>query len=199
MKRILVALAVIGAIVLSGCSKMDLAASVGETEFSLSQLQSKVDAILAEREKVDTSQMQLESGADLTRSQLSFLVSNQIIELVALDEGIKLTDSQIESYRLQVVQNIGGEAMLPAVLVNAAIAPDSLTDVLRRDLILQAISEKARAAGADDAGINDVIQRLVTEKADSLKIDINPRYGKWDSTTFAIVPVETAGDAVTEK
>lgn len=143
--------------------------------------------------------MQLESGADLTRSQLSFLVSNQIIELVALDEGIKLTDSQIESYRLQVVQNIGGEAMLPAVLVNAAIAPDSLTDVLRRDLILQAISEKARAAGADDAGINDVIQRLVTEKADSLKIDINPRYGKWDSTTFAIVPVETAGDAVTEK
>lgn len=178
---------------------MDLAASVGEKEISLTQLQEKVDSILAERKKVDTSQMQLEVGEDLTRSQLSFLVSNEIIELVAADEGINLTDSQIESYRLQVVQNIGGEAMLPSVLVNAAIAPDSLTEVLRRDLILQGISEKAKAAGADDAGVNQLIQKLVTDKADSLKIEVNPRYGKWDSTTFAIVASDAAGDAVTDK
>ena len=176
---------------------MDLAASVGEYEISLSDLQSKVDSIIAERSKVDTSQMQLEMGSDLTRSQLSFLISNQIIEEVAKDEGIEITDSAVESYRLNVLQNIGGEAMLPNVLVNAGIAPDSLNDVLRRDLIIQKISASAQANGADDAAINQLIQKLVTEKATALKIEVNPRYGTWDSETFAIVATEPAGDAVT--
>ena len=184
---------------LTGCAKMDLAASIGEREIRLSELQAQVDSILDERTKVDTSQMQLATGEDLARSQLSFLISNLVIEAIAVDQDIKISNSDIESYRIQVIQNIGGQEMLPSVLANAAIPAASLTDVLRRDLIIQAISSAATGAGASDAQVNELIQGLVSKKAEELKIEINPRYGTWDSASFAIVPTEPAGDAVTDK
>ena len=177
---------------------MDLAASVGENEITLEQLQGQVDSILAEREAVDTSQMQLESGAALTRSQLSYLISNLLIDEIAQEQGVEITKANLDAYRLQIIQSIGGEKMLPSVLVNAAVPSAGLETVLRRDLILQRISAAAKEAGADDATANQVIQKLVAEKSAAIKIEINPRYGKWDPDSFSIVPADAAGDAVTD-
>ncbi|MGA0410056.1 MAG: SurA N-terminal domain-containing protein [Candidatus Nanopelagicaceae bacterium] len=197
-KYIIAALASL-ALFLTGCSQMNSAATVGDVEITLEALQSQVDSILAEREEVDTSQMQLESGEALTRNQLSFMISNILIDEIAKDVEIEIANSELEAYRIEIYQNIGGEEMLPSVLVNAAIAPESLDAVLRRDLILQKISAAASEAGSDDAAINQLIEGLVTEKANNLKIVINPRYGVWDSNSFAVVPAEPAGDAVTDK
>lgn len=199
MKRKFAILGLAALLVLTGCAKMDLAASIGDREIPLSELQAQVDSILEERTKVDTSQMQLAVGEDLARSQLSFIISNIVIDAIAADEEIKISNSDIEAYRIQVIQNIGGQEMLPSVLANAAIPSNSLTDVLRRDLIIQKISSAATSAGATDAQVNELIQGLVSKKAEDLKIEINPRYGTWDSANFAIVPTEPAGDAVTDK
>lgn len=199
MKRKLVVLLMAALVTLTGCAKMDLAASIGDREIPLSELQDQVDSILAERLEVDTSQMQLATGEDLARTQLSFIISNIVIDAIAADEEIKISNSDIEAYRIQVIQNIGGDEMLPSVLANAAIPAASLTDVLRRDLIIQQISSAATSAGASDAQVNELIQSLVSKKAEELKIVINPRYGTWDSANFAIVPTEPAGDAVTDK
>ncbi|MGA0118968.1 MAG: SurA N-terminal domain-containing protein [Candidatus Nanopelagicaceae bacterium] len=197
-KYIIAALASL-ALFLTGCSQMNSAATVGDVEITLEALQSQVDSILAKREEVDTSQMQLESGEALTRNQLSFMISNILIDEIAKDVEIEIANSELEAYRIEIYQNIGGEEMLPSVLVNAAIAPESLDAVLRRDLILQKISAAASEAGSDDAAINQLIEGLVTEKANNLKIVINPRYGVWDSNSFAVIPAEPAGDAVTDK
>jgi hypothetical protein len=187
------------ALFLTGCSQMNSAATIGDVEITLEALQSQVDSILAERKEVDTSQMQLESGEALTRNQLSFMISNILIDELAKDVEIEISKSELEAYRIEIYQNIGGEEMLPSVLVNAAIAPESLDAVLRRDLILQKISAAASEAGSDDAAVNQLIEGLVSEKANSLKIVINPRYGVWDSNSFAVIPAEPAGDAVTDK
>jgi len=187
------------ALLLTGCSQMNSAATVGDVEIGLEELQSQVDSILAQRKEVDTSQMQLETGDALTRNQLSFMISNILIDEIAKDAEIEIANSELEAYKVEIYQNIGGEEMLPSVLVSAAIAPESLDAVLKRDLILRKISAAAREAGSDDAAINQLIEGLVSEKANSVKIVINPRYGIWDSKTFAVVPAEPAGDAVTDK
>jgi large subunit ribosomal protein L1 len=57
----------------------------------------------------------------------------------------------------------------------------------------------AKDAGADDAAVNELVQAAVTKKASELKIVINPRYGVWDSNSFAVVAKDPAGDAVTDK
>jgi FKBP-type peptidyl-prolyl cis-trans isomerase (trigger factor) len=175
---------------------MDSAATVGEQEIALSDLQSQVDSILAERELVDTSQMQLVEGEELTRNQLSFMISNLVINAIADEEKIQVTKSDIDSYRIEVIQNIGGEAALPTTLVNAQIAPETLEDVLRRDLILRRISDAASQTGADESMVSQIIRKMVTDKATELGIVVNPRYGTWDKENFAIVPTEPAGDAV---
>lgn len=199
MKKYFVAAIASLALILTGCSQMNSAATVGDVEITLKELQSQLDSILAQREEVDTSQMQLESGDALARNQLSFMISNILIEEIAKDAEIKIAKSELEAYKVEIYQNIGGEEMLPSVLVNAAIAPESLDNVLRRDLILRKISSAAKDAGSDDAAINQLIEGLVSEKANSLKIVVNPRYGIWDSKSFAVVPAEPAGDAVTDK
>jgi hypothetical protein len=187
------------AFVLSGCSQVNSAATVGDREIALKELQSQVDLILSERNAVDTSQMQLETGEDLTRTQLSYLISNLIIEELAKEQNIEITASELESYKTQIFENIGGEANLPNVLVNASIPSTGLEQVLRRDLVLRKISEKESAAGADESTVNSKIEALVTEKAKSLKVTINPRYGVWDVKTLSVVAAEPAGDAVTDK
>jgi hypothetical protein len=184
---------------LAGCSQANSAATIGGSEIALEYLQTQVDLILVERKAVDTSQMQLETGEALTRSQLSYMISNVIIEELAKEQKIEISASEIESYKAQIFANIGGEANLPSVLVNASIPSTGLEDVLRRDLILRKISEKESAAGADEATVNEKIQSLVTGKANSLKVTVNPRYGSWDATTLTVVETEPAGDAVTDK
>ena len=198
LAQVLVAF-VAATVALTGCSKVDSAATVGDAQIALSDLQSQVDLILSEREGVDTSQMQLEDGEALTRSQLSYMISNLIIEGVAKDEKIEITTSEIEAYKTEIYTNIGGQENLPNVLVSAAIPSTSLDDVLRRDLILRKIGEKQSAAGSDDAAVNASIQKLVTDKANSLKVTVNPRYGTWDVNTLTVVAAEPAGDAVTDK
>lgn len=178
---------------------MNSAATVGDVEITLETLQSQVDSILAQRDEVDTSQMQLETGEALTRDQLSFMISNILIDEIAKDASIEIAKSELEAYKTEIYQNIGGEEMLPSVLVNASIAQESLDAVLRRDLILRKISSAATEAGSDDAAVNQLIEGLVSEKANGLKIVINPRYGVWDSKTFSVIPSEPAGDAVTDK
>ena len=199
MKKSLALVFALIAFVLSGCSQVNSAATVGNQEIALKELQSQVDLILSERNAVDTSQMQLETGEDLTRTQLSYLISNLIIEELAKEQNIEITASELESYKSQIFENIGGEANLPNVLVNASIPSTGLEQVLRRDLVLRKISEKESAAGADESTVNSKIEALVTEKAKSLKVTINPRYGVWDVKTLSVVAAEPAGDAVTDK
>jgi PBP1b-binding outer membrane lipoprotein LpoB len=187
------------ALAVTGCSQVDSAATVGDQEIALSDLQSQVDLILKERDGVDTSQMQLEVGEALTRSQLSYMISNAIIESVAKDEKIEISASEIEAYKIEIYTNIGGEANLPNVLVSAAIPSTALDDVLRRDLVLRKLTEQQSAAGADENTISTFIQKLVTDKAKALKVTVNPRYGKWDDSTLTVVATEAAGDAVTDK
>lgn len=199
MKKLLGAFLAIAALVLTGCSQANSAASVGETKIKLSELQTQIDAILEERKTVDTSQMQLETGDALTRSQLSYMISNLIIEELAKSEKIQVSTSDLEAYKAEIFANIGGEANLPNILVNASIPASGLEQVLRRDLVLRKLSERETAAGADSASVNEKIQSLVTEMANKLKVTVNPRYGTWDATTLTIVAAEPAGDAVTDK
>lgn len=199
MKKFLALGLAIATLFLAGCSQANSAATIGESEIALKDLQTQVDLILVERNAVDTSQMQLETGEALTRSQLSYMISNVIIEELAKDQKIEISTSEIESYKAQIFANIGGEANLPSVLVNASIPSTGLEDVLRRDLILRKISERETAAGADETTVNEKIQSLVTDKANALKVTVNPRYGSWDATTLTVVETEPAGDAVTDK
>ncbi|MCX6420589.1 MAG: SurA N-terminal domain-containing protein, partial [Actinobacteria bacterium] len=100
MKRFMAAaLILISGLFLSGCSNMSSAATIGGTEISMKIVEDSIAEILAERAKTDTSQMQLETGDALNRSQLQFLITNKIIEELAIEDKITITQAEVDSYR----------------------------------------------------------------------------------------------------
>ena len=75
MKKILALLGVISVLALSGCGKVDSAATIGDITISQASAQATVDEVLAERSKVDTAGMQIQTGNALNRAQLRFTSS----------------------------------------------------------------------------------------------------------------------------
>ncbi len=192
-----IALIVASGLFLAGCSNMSSAATIGGSEISMKMVEDSIAEILAERAKTDTSQMQLETGDALNRSQLQFFITNKIIEEVAIESNIKITQAEIDAYRIKILGQVGGEPALPNVLVNATLAPSNLVDIFRRDLIVAKLSQAATNSGLSEADAGTAIQQLVIEKAKALKIVINPKFGKWNDLTAQIAAADATNGAVT--
>jgi lipopolysaccharide export system protein LptC len=197
VKKLLTTLSAgIAALVLAACSHMSAAATYGSSEITLKDVEASVNQVLAERQGVDTSQMQLTTGADLTRGQLQFLLTSAVIEEVAKAENITVTTSDVEKYRASIVSQLGGEEKLKLVLVQAAIASKDTELVLRRDVIVQKLTDAIIATGVAQADAASVVQEAILSTAKKLKITVNPKYGTWNATTGMIEDATAAGDAV---
>jgi hypothetical protein len=197
VKKILTALVVATGLLLTGCSNVDAAVTLGDTKITTAELQANVDLILAERAKVDTTQMQLEKGETLLRNQLNFQVLLAGFAEIAKELDIKITNSEIAGRRAEIVEQVGGADALPAALVSASIAPADLDGYLRAVLTTQKLGEALLQTGVAEADVEARTQQLFIAKVNELKIKVNPRYGKWDANTGQIVAVEAAGDVVT--
>ena len=197
MKKILTALVVATGLLLAGCSNVDAAVTLGDTKITTAELQANVDLILAERAKVDTSQMQLESGETLLRNQLNFQVLLAGFAEIAKELDIQITSSEIAGRRAEIVEQVGGAEALPGALVAASIAPSDLDGYLRAILTTQKLGEALIQTGVAEAEVQTRTQQLFVAKVNELKIEVNPRYGKWDATTGQIVAADAAGDVVT--
>ena len=197
MKKILTALVLATGLLLTGCSNVDAALTMGDTKITTAELQANVDLILAERAKVDTSQMQLESGATLLRNQLNFQLLLAGFAEIAKEFSIQVTSSEIASRRAQIVEQVGGADALPAALVSASIAPGDLDGYLRAVVTTEKLGQAFTQIGGAEAEIQTEVQKLLVKKLNDLKVKVNPRYGKWDETIGQVVAAEAAGDVVT--
>ena len=197
MKKIIALIGALSLVGLTACGSVNSAATIGDINITQEELQSSVDQLLTERAAVDTSQMQLESGATLNRSQLRFQVVTTIFEEIAKELKINLTDSEIAASKATLIAQSGGEAALPTNLVAAQIASTNFDKYIRASLINNKINEALLATGVAEADLSVRISELVSAKAKQLKISINPRYGAWDNEVGDIVEIDSAGDAVT--
>ena len=197
MKKILALIGALSLMGLTACGSINSAATLGDITITQEDLQTSVDQLLTERAAVDTSQMQLESGAILNRSQLRFQVITTIFDEIAKELRINLTDSEITASRANLIAQSGGEAVLASNLVAAQIASSNFDRYIRANLISNKLNEALIATGVAEAELNARISQLINAKAKQLEISINPRYGTWDAEIGDIVEIDSAGDAVT--
>jgi len=197
VKRILALITVASALVLTGCSQVGSAAEVGSTKISQATVQKSIDTGLAERAKVDTSGMQLETGAAFNRSQLRFHLISLLLADVAAEAKITVTKAEIDSRRAQIMTQIGGVTNLPKALVGASIASSDFDQYINLILQSEKLASAAVAAGVAQANTGAEIQKLIVAKAAALKVTINPRFGKWDPATGDIVATDAASPAST--
>ena len=197
MKKILAITAAVATFLLAGCSQVGAAATVGDTKITQATVQASVDAILSERAKVDTTQMQLETGSTLNVSQLRFHLLGTLLRELGQELKLNVTKAEIDSRRASILEQVGGEAALPNALVNAGIAPQDLDRYIEAIAYSDKISQKLTAAGVTEDQLGQEIQKLVVAKAKEIGVTVNPRDGKWDATTADVVAADSAESAVT--
>jgi hypothetical protein len=195
VKKFLAMMAV-AALLLTGCSQVGAAATLGDIKITQATVQASVDSILAERAKVDTAQMQLETGEALNRGQLRFHLYGAILRAIGAELKMEVTKAEIDTRRASILDQVGGAEFLPTALVNAGIAPGDLDTYIEIISLSEKISQALTASGVTEDQIGIETQNLVAAKANELGVTINPRYGKWDAEVADIVADDPASSAV---
>lgn len=196
MKKILALLGVISVLALSGCGNVDSAATIGDITISQASAQATVDEVLAERTKVDTSGMQIQTGNALNRAQLRFTIVTSLFDEIAKELKIEISSTEIEKAKSELITQSGGQEALAKNLVAAEIAPSNFDRYVRAIITSNKIQAELKASGVADADVSGRITQLINAKAAELTIKVNPRYGTWDQDTGDIVATDSAGSAV---
>ncbi len=196
MKKFLAIIAAT-ALLLTGCSQVGAAATVGDTKITQATVQGSIDSILAERAKVDVTQMQLETGEALNRSQLRFHLLSKLQRALGEELKIEVTKAEIDTRRASILEQVGGKESLPSALVSAGIAPEDLDTYIEAISFSEKISQALVAAGVTEDQVGTEIQKLVVAKSKEIGVTVNPRYGKWNPDSADIEASDPASSAVT--
>lgn len=188
---------VLAALLLTSCSSMNSGITVGDKEFSISDIQKPVDEILEARKSVDTSQMQLASGADLIRNQAQFAIISVLLDQIASDMKINFTSADIATRRTEIVAQVGGEQGLPRALVSSNLATSNLEPYIKVRLIIDKLTSDFIEVGASPEQASEGVSRLIVAAAKKLGVQINPKYGTWNPITASIESGDITDGAVT--
>lgn len=182
-------------LVLTGCSSSNSAATIGKTEIPIATVQGTITEILKERAKVETTGMNLVTGAELNTNSIRFHVISVLFDDIAKKISLEIKDSELAARRADIILQIGGEDRLAMSLVGAQIAPIDFQRYLRTVILAEKIGEALKSQG-DKSTDGSGIQKLIVAMAKEKKVKINPRYGAWDYENGNIVP---AADNATVK
>ena len=196
MKKILALLGVISALALSGCGKVDSAATIGDITISQASAQSIIDEILSERTKIDTAGMQIQTGNALNRAQLRFTIVTTLFDEIAKELKLEISSTEIEQAKSDLIAQSGGQEALAKNLVAAEIAPSNFDNYVRAIVTSNKLQDALLASGVAEAEVSARINQLINAKAAELTVKVNPRYGTWDQDTGDIVATDSAGSAV---
>ena len=196
MKKILALLGVISVLALSGCGKVDSAATIGDITISQASAQSIIDEILSERTKIDTAGMQIQTGNALNRAQLRFTIVTTLFDEIAKELKLEISSTEIEQAKSDLIAQSGGQEALAKNLVAAEIAPSNFDNYVRAIVTSNKRQEALLASGVAEAEVSARINQLINAKAAELTVKVNPRYGTWDQDTGDIVATDSAGSAV---
>jgi len=198
------ALAAVTALTACGPVKMGAAATVGDERITTSQLDGTIAQWHKEFDKnrqAGLVQQQAEQQGQRVpfdpdsphRSALYQLISFRIWDEVAKEQGVAVTQGQID----RLLGSLGGQSGVASSVLAADIPVRYTSDIARTALIqrdlLQRYGLVPNAQGQlDPAAQQRATQRLAaayTAAAQRLKITINPRFGSFDLRQLTLNPV----------
>ncbi len=188
---------VLAVLLVSGCGGMSSGVSIGKKEIKSSEIQKSVDEILTARKNVDTSQMKLIDGPELLRNQAQFVIISNLLDQIALDKKLAVTQADVGARKADIAASIGGESELPKALVGASLAASNFDAYLRILIISERLNSELTATGMPQDQATEEVTKLVTLAAAKLGVKVNAKYGKWNPATASIEVADATGGAVT--
>lgn len=165
----------------SGDSHPGAAAVVGEERISLAQLQAHVEQVRDAQRAEQNAEQIIATSASLSRDTVSYLVSEKILERAAQDAGLEASRRDVQQERALMENYLGGseavEQYFLAQETGLPLAAEQIEGMLRSGLHYQRLSE--------EFGEREV-QTVLTETAEEMGVEINPRYGEWDNERMVL-------------
>ncbi|MEU8462520.1 SurA N-terminal domain-containing protein [Streptomyces sp. NPDC029003] len=168
----------------SGGTRPGTAAVVGGERITTSALQAQVKDVRAAQNRSGQGAQLIEATAGLERLKLNKMIQTAVLERAADDAGLSVTPKEIEEVRKAQLQQAGGRAGLEAAaLQQAQLAPDQL----EADTRFKLLRDKLFA----HYGSQDKALAKLGAAAKALRIEVNPRYGKWDAQQIILGDQQT--------
>lgn len=183
----------VGAPLLTGCGNEahpGAAAVVDGDRISVSQVQSQAQAVRAAQREDPQGDQLIQRTGELSRYTLHNMIRLRVVERAAEENGAEVSRREVQEYRAEQAQAVGGESGLRAqMLQERAVAPDQIDATLRMDLLVLKIAEELGVElNSPDAG--EVMNQQFVETAEGMGIDISPRFGDWSNERVSLTEAE---------
>jgi hypothetical protein len=181
---------------------MGAAAIVGNQRITQATLDSQISNFEAAAANYP-GQVQVTS-ADAPAAVLSWLIRFSIENRMASEAGITVSQTEIQAGTESVSQQIaeeqeeqGQSANLTSGLLNAGVPPQLLSDLGRYQAQLDAFAAKANggklpSTTAQNNAVTTAVTKAQCTAAKSLNIRVNPQYGTFNYTEYAVESGTTA-------
>ena len=180
--RLLAASAAIALI--AGCSapQAGSAATLGDTRISEAALTQEVQQVL------EAKQQPVDSGtAELMDKTLSRMITAELVNKLAITNGIVVTQGDIDEQLSNYDQQVGGRAEVVKVFAEQDVAPTQIEGIVRMNLQAQKLGVKLDPHGSAETQGQAVFD-AVNQLSDQLGVEASPRYGTWQAQTLAVAP-----------
>ena len=168
---------------LAACSATPGAAAVvGDARITEAQLGTTVDAILTAQDMPARS-----ATTDLTVQTLNRMVTSELVNQLADDLGIVVSQSEVDQVLAAYDEQAGGRDQVENVFAQQGVAPSQIEPMVRVNLLAEAIGGQLVPSGTADEQ-NTAVVMAVIDFSDKIGVDVNPRFGVWESSGLSIGP-----------
>lgn len=126
-------------------------------------------------------------NAEVTRTLVSYNVGYELIRQTADKLQVTVPPARLDEVFAQQVAQLGGEEQLIAAAAQQGVAPANLRRDLETQLLASAIVAKV-SPGSDPSAGQIVLTDAVREVAQSVGVEVAPKYGYWDNEQLQITP-----------
>ncbi|MER5635965.1 SurA N-terminal domain-containing protein [Kitasatospora sp. NPDC002227] len=168
----------------TGPAHQGSAAVVGGERISIATVEARVGAV---RTAAAAQQGGGAEPAGLSRRMVHELVLDKVVDRALADHQLEVTAGEIAQAREADGKLLGGEDGLVRALVLKQYVPAGEIDAFYHQQL--GIQKLATAAGKDSRTADGVaaIRSALATAGEELSIQVNPRYGSWDSKQISLV------------
>ncbi|MEV8534371.1 SurA N-terminal domain-containing protein [Streptomyces sp. NPDC051211] len=177
----------VAAPLLSACSgeaRPGTAAVVGGERITTSALQAQVKDVRDAQSRSDNAAQLVANSSKLERIKLSKMIQLRVLEKAAAADGITVSTKEIEEVLKSQLQQTGGAEKMEEIMLaqRVPLAPGQVEDEIRFQLLFAKLTDRY--------GEQKVLEPLA-KAARQLHIEVNPRYGSWDTKQIAVGEYQT--------
>lgn len=177
IKRWIPAVLITG-VVLSGCGQTlsGSAAVVGEERLTDSQLSQTTTQL--------TEKLGIDENPQVSQAVLSRWMVAELVTELASRKGISVTKGDVDAAIADETERAGGQEALEQSALQAGVLPETIPDVVRTSLLIEAIS-KVTVTGDDPTGESGLLVQVQQLSAE-LDPQVSPRFGTWDAQQLSV-------------